>query len=86
MDEILKQELFAPLIPYIQSIGPANNYIEIKLPPFINVNTDLAKLYFSDDATLCYERNGNSVVTTIKGTIKDDTVFQYLIAKANERI
>lgn len=78
MTDILNTSFFDPIAPYIRIVRPENNYIEIELPIGLSIDEKEVLKYFKEDVTVHYIRGAPRTIT---GTLKDTTLFNYLLAK-----
>ena len=78
MTEILNTSFFDPIAPYIRSVQPEKNYIEIELPFGLSIDEKEVLKYFEEDVKVTYQI-GNAPI--ISGTLNDTALFNYLFAK-----
>lgn len=87
MNEIIQSELFEPLIEHIQCGQPGDNYLEILIPVDFVFDKEKVLQYFNEDILLQYKRDvSGQLRTVIKGRLKDDNLYNYLMAKYYQRI
>lgn len=79
-DSLFQPELFDPIIPLINSIDGLGR-IEIAIPSSVNLDIEQIKAYFTEDATIHYHRDGETLARTFTGTIRSKTLLDYLTDK-----
>ena len=82
MTDILDTSFFDPIAPYIRSMGPGKNYLEIELPIGLAIDVKEAQKYFLADVVITYQVG---VKPSLKGTVKDTALFNYLVSKYYEK-
>lgn len=78
MIDILDTSFFDPIAPYIRSIAPGKNYLEIELPFGLIIDKNEVLKYFKEDLIIVYRAGTRPM---IKGSLKDPMLFNYLVVK-----
>lgn len=78
-EAIVKPELFDALLPHILKIGEGT-YIEVSLPHNLEFDDNLVRQYFKKDVVATYTRDGHLLSRSIKGSLQNQEVFNYIKA------